>query len=142
LSRGISEIVATLMMIVIVSSIGIALFVYSTGYFSGTTSAMGEVNRLNVNTVRERFLIVDTLVRSGASTEVSAAVYNYGRTTITIEAMFLNGTRLTLSWPVEIMPGEWAWVNGSTPFPVSSGSICSVRVASSLGNVYEAMVRT
>ncbi len=139
MSRGISEIVATLLMIVVVSSISVALFTYSAGYFSGTTSAIGAVNTLNVGIVMERFVIVDTL-KSGTNT-ISVAVYNYGRTPVTIVALFLNGTNLPLSEPIEIMPGEWGWVNGTTPVIVLSGSICSVSIASSLGNVYEEMAR-
>jgi hypothetical protein len=141
MAEGISEIVATLMMLVIVSSIGIGLYVYSMGYFTTTASALGEVSRLDVNTLRERFAVVDVIVRrSGGGTEVSAAVYNYGKTTVTLQMMFLNGTQLAVSDVESVPPGGLIWFNGSVPVTIPEGSLCYLRVVSALGNVHETVV--
>ncbi|MGQ9759986.1 MAG: hypothetical protein ACUVQ5_05405 [Candidatus Methanomethylicaceae archaeon] len=141
MSKGISEIVATLIMIVLVSGAGMALYVYSMGYFTITTSALGEANRLNVNSLRERFTIVDVLFSvGGGETEVSTAVYNYGKTSVTLRAMFINGTAVAVPEPIEVAPGDLAWFNGSLPVALSTGSLVYVRVVSGLGNFYEALV--
>ncbi|MEM4233658.1 MAG: hypothetical protein QXU75_00735 [Candidatus Methanomethylicaceae archaeon] len=141
MSRGISEIVATLMIITIVSGISLSIYVYSLGYFTGTASAFGEIVKMNTNTLRERFAVVDVIIRSSTEgTEVSAAVYNYGKTEITLRTMFLNGTELNVGGPKEILPSEVAWFNGSMSIALVNGSICSLRVVSELGNFYETTV--
>ena len=141
MAEGISEIVATLMMLVIVSGIGIGLYVYSMGYFTTTASALGEVSKMNVNTVRERFTVVDVVIRSsGEETEISAAVYNYGKTGVTLQMMFLNGTQLTVNEMEEVPPGGLIWFNGSVPVIIPDRSLCYLRVVSALGNVHETVV--
>ncbi|MGC8936740.1 MAG: hypothetical protein ACP5KV_05180 [Candidatus Methanomethylicaceae archaeon] len=141
MANGISEIVATLMMLVIVSGMGIALYVYSMGYFTTTASALGEVSRLDANSVRERFVVVDVVLRSsGGETNVSAAVYNYGKTGVTLMMMFLNGTQATISETEDVPPGGLIWFNGTVPVVIPSGSLCYLRVVSSLGNFYETVV--
>jgi len=141
LSKGISEIVATLIMIVIVSGIGMALYVYSMGYFTVTASALGEVSKVNVNSIRERFTVVDVILKQdGGGMEVSAAVYNYGKTGVTLRGMFLNGTEVAVSGPIEVQPGGLVWFNGTVPVVLPSGALCHIRVVSGLGNYYEAVV--
>ncbi|MBC7113169.1 MAG: hypothetical protein H5T34_04015 [Candidatus Methanomethyliales bacterium] len=141
MAKGISEIVATLMMLTIVSGIGIALYAYSMGYFTTTTSALSEVSRMNANTMKERFVVVDVVFRSsGGGTEVSAAVYNYGKIGVTLQMMFLNGTQLTINEVEEVPPSGLIWFNGSVPVIIPKGSLCYLRVVSALGNVYETIV--
>lgn len=141
MKKGISEIVASLMMIVIVVGVGMALYTYSMGYFSVTASALGETSKVNINSVRERFTVVDVILEAeGGETHISAAVYNYGKTSIILKALFINGTMATVSESVEIPPNDWAWFNGTVPALIPAGSLCYIRVVSEMGNFYEELV--
>ena len=136
--KGVSEIIAVILMILIVTSIGFGVFLYALGYFSNITSAYTESSRLDSNAVRENFAITDVLFTvSGGETTIRVAVYNYGTTNLRIAAVYINGTPVSgLSDPGAIPPFSWAYVTGKFP-PIGAGEPQLVRVVSRLGNYYE-----
>src|SRR5512136_2557964 len=89
LSNGVSEIVTTVMLIMIVASVGIGILLYSMGYFSGVTSSRELMYNQDINKLKEHFIISDaTLVNDST---VSVYVYNYGIIGVTINALYVDG---------------------------------------------------
>ncbi|MCS7098098.1 MAG: hypothetical protein NZ922_03855 [Candidatus Methanomethyliaceae archaeon] len=139
MARGISEIIAVLMMIVIVSSISLVIYVYSVGLFTGTTSAFREKTNINIMSLREKFIIVDVLVRViGDNSIIHAAVYNYGKTDIVLNQMFINGTKAEVE-EIKLSPNSLIWFNGTIPLKIFNSTF-NLRIVSKLGNYHEILV--
>jgi archaellum component FlaF (FlaF/FlaG flagellin family) len=139
MKKGISEIVAILVMLLIVSSIGVIIYTYATGYFSLMSSAITERSKLDINTIKEKFVVVDIIINKSNNTEICAAVYNYGKTSIILKSMFINGTK-AITNEEEILPGEFKWFNGTINMVIPSNTIINLKVVSSLGNYYETVI--
>jgi len=139
MKKGISEIVAILVMLLIVSSIGVVIYTYATGYFSLMSSAITERSKLDINTIKEKFVVVDVIINKSNNTEICAAVYNYGKTSIILKSMFINGTK-AITNEEEILPGEFKWFNGTINMVIPSNTIINLKVVSSLGNYYETVI--
>ncbi|MCQ5340460.1 MAG: hypothetical protein NO483_01920 [Candidatus Methanomethylicia archaeon] len=139
MKKGISEIVAILVMLLIVSSIGVIIYTYATGYFSLMSSAITERSKLDINTIKEKFVVVDVIINKSNNTEICAAVYNYGKTSIILKSMFINGTK-AITNEEEILPGEFKWFNGTINMVIPSNTIINLKVVSSLGNYYETII--
>ena len=137
-SKGVSEIIAVVLMILMVTTVGFSVLALGMGYFSGTASAREFANKLNIDTLREHFIIVDVnFTDSGLQTNVSVAIYNYCDLNIRMVVLYLNGTQLgALQAPSYITPGTVVIVNGTYPGSVG-GNPQLIRVVSSLGNNYE-----
>ncbi|MBC7127917.1 MAG: hypothetical protein H5T32_06890 [Candidatus Methanosuratus sp.] len=135
MSKGVSEIVATVLMILIVSTIGLGVFLYSMGYFSGITSARYEATKVEINAILENFRIVDAVFVKGATSEVSLAVYNYGNVGIDLAAIYVNGTPLQTA-VMRLEPKQTGWFNGTYIGEIGSGP-AYVRIATLKGSVYE-----
>jgi flagellin-like protein len=137
-SKGVSEIVATVLMIMIVTAIGFAIFLYGMGFFTASTSARDQATQTGIATLRERFIVVDTYFNITDDT-VSVWVYNYGETNIRISSVYLNGSMLNIdspAQPVFITPTDVTKIVCNTTL-VSAGDSQLVRIVSSLGNFYE-----
>ncbi|NHV45863.1 MAG: hypothetical protein HA493_04435 [Candidatus Verstraetearchaeota archaeon] len=139
MKKGISEIVAILVMLLIVSSIGVVIYTYATGYFSLMSSAITERSKLDINTIKEKFVVVDIIINKSNNTEICTAVYNYGKTSIILKSMFINGTK-AITNEEEILPGEFKWFNGTINMVIPSNTIINLKVVSSLGNYYETVI--
>lgn len=135
MSKGVSEIVATVLMILMVSTIGMGVFLYSMGYFSGITSARYETNRMEINAIQENFRVVDAIIKNGTSCEVRLAVYNYGNVRIDLAAMYVNGIPFTVT-ATGIEPRQTAWFNGTYAGTIAEG-LWKVRIVTQKGSVYD-----
>jgi archaellum component FlaF (FlaF/FlaG flagellin family) len=139
MKKGISEIIAILVMLLIVSSIGVIIYTYATGYFSLMSSAITERSKLDINTINEKFVVVDVIINKSNNTEICTAVYNYGKTSIILKSMFINGTK-AITNEEEIFPGEFKWFNGTINMVIPSNTTINLKVVSSLGNYYETII--
>lgn len=134
--KGVSEIVATVLMILIVTTIGFGVVSLSMNYFSGVSSARDVANKINIDAIRENFIIVNTLIDT-ASSNVSVWVYNYGETNLRMTAMYLNGTQLAnFEAPAYIVPASMGIINGTYPGAIGNAPQL-IRAVSTLGNYYE-----
>ncbi len=131
--RGVSEIVATILLVLMVVSIGMGVFLYSMGYLSLVSSARSDANSLDVAVLKEHFIIVDANV---ATTGAQIAVYNYGEANLKIVGLYINGTLHSPPSGITILPGKCQFVN-ATYGTLNANSMCTIRVVSSLGNYYE-----
>lgn len=131
--KGISELIATVVMIGLMALVGTAALLYSMNYFSGVTSAREGAENIELSSMKEDFVIVDAISKGG---QASVAVYNFGEAEIFIVGMYVNGISYNLTTPpVEIRAGETAWVNASGA--TDTANLALIRVVSSTGNFYE-----
>lgn len=138
MAKGVSEIVATVLMIALVTAIGFSLLFYSMGYFSSISSAEGIATSRNMNTIQERFIISDAIINATAPTnKVNVTVYDYGNTNVNIVAIYINGAPCSVT-ATQVHPGNPPVpVIGNTAAPLTIGNTVLLRVVSSLGNYYE-----
>jgi flagellin-like protein len=134
--KGVSEIVATVLMIMIVTLIGFTVLLYGMGYFSGTTSARNLQTQTTIDSLEERFIIVDANFINSSQT-LSVTVYNYGQVDIKIGSIYLNGTQLSGVLTTPIYPNQNAQINGSYTNGTFVPGIYQIEVVSTLGNYYE-----
>jgi archaellum component FlaF (FlaF/FlaG flagellin family) len=131
--RGVSEIVSQILMILLVMSIGTVILTYSMGYFSGLSGASDLMTKMNSDTLKERFIIVN--VNASGANDVWVSVYNYGQQNVTIDGMYVLGESVNIA-RTTIMPGEFETIYGDYP-GVFTGVPFAIRVVSTLGNYYE-----
>lgn len=134
---GVSELMATVIMVGLVAIVGTATLLYSMNYFSGVTSATEEYGVLELTALKEDFIIVDAVSGGGVA---NVSVYNFGSSEIEIVGMYVNGYDYAISGaPVEIRVGETVLVNASGT--VETANLALIRVVSSSGNYYENVFR-
>ena len=92
--RGVSEIIATIILIMIVSIAGTLLFAYSSNYIQNLNDQYQENNELTIGTAQERFTI-STVWWSGADDFLNITVYNYGQNDIQITDVYIDGVQVS-----------------------------------------------
>jgi hypothetical protein len=124
-NRGVTEIIASLIILLIVSIAGVALYSYSMSAFSSSSSSFQQQIEQREEQARERFQI--TAVWWNTVNQLNLTVLNYGKTDLAIDAVYINRT------PASISSGR-----GAT---VGTGELVSVKLASSVliqdGQTYE-----
>ncbi len=136
MSKGVSEIVATVLMILLVSTIGIGVFLYSMGYFSGITAARYEDTRAEISAIQENFRIVDAIISNETgSCDARFAVYNYGGVRVDLASMYINGRQFTVQ-KTSVEPYQTVWFNGTYSGTVP-GDLFRVRIVSMKGTAYD-----
>jgi len=92
--RGVSEIIATIILIMIVSIAGTFLFAYSSNYIQDLNDQHQENNELTIGNAQERFT-VSTFWWSGADDFLNITVYNYGQNDIQITDVYIDGVQVS-----------------------------------------------
>jgi len=88
--RAVSEIVASLIIVLIVSVAGVALYSYSLGAFSSSSSSFQLQTNQREERARERFSII--AVWWDTVDQLNLTVLNYGKIELAIDAVYINGT--------------------------------------------------
>ena len=124
-NRGISEIIASLLLLLIVSVAGAALYSFSLSAFSSSSSTFQQQTIQREEQARERFQI--TAVWWNTVNQLNLTILNYGKIDIAVDAVYINGT------PASISSGRGAIVG--------TGELFSVKLAFSVliqdGQTYE-----
>lgn len=139
MSKGVSEIVTTILLIAIVAAVGTGVLLFSMGYFSTATSARQQILNQDIATLQEHFLIADAMLTNQSS--VNASVYNYGDISVTIAGFYVDGSPFTIkNGPtIAIPPHQSGWVNSTAIFNSTKLNVAfSIKIVSSLGNSYQA----
>ena len=132
--RGVSEIIASVILILIVSSAGIVAYSYSTGAFSSSTSFFQLDTNLKEQQAQERFAII--AVWSNLSCQLNLTVFNYGQTDLTIDTIYVNWTAVTAysaGRRTTIGKGMLIGVNFTSPISIQSGSTYQIIAVSTRG---------
>jgi hypothetical protein len=133
--QGVSEIIASVVLILIVSSAGIVAYSYSIGAFSTSTSFFQSDTNLKEQQARERLAII--AVWSKSPNQLNLTVLNYGQIDLTIDAVYVNSTSVTnysAGRRTTIGKGALISVNFTSPITIQSGSTYNIIVVSTRGS--------
>ncbi len=92
--RGVSEVIASLIMILIVSIVGTALYSYSMDTFSSSWSSFLLQTNKKEEQARERFSIIAVWWDEG--NQLNLTILNYGKIELVIDAVYIDGTAVTI----------------------------------------------
>lgn len=124
--RGVSEVVASLMTILIVSIAGTALYSYSMNTLGSSWSSFLLKTKSREERAQERLSI--TAVWWDTSNQLNLTILNYGKIELAIDAVYIDGTNVT-----NFISGQGETVN--------TGGIISVKFNSPItiqdGQTYE-----
>ena len=91
--RGVSEVIASLILILIVSVAGVLLYSYSLSALGSSSSYFQLETSKEEEKVRERFQI--TAVWWDISNQLNLTIFNHGKIEIAIDAFYINGTQVS-----------------------------------------------
>ena len=133
--QGVSEIVASLILILIVSTAGVVAYSYSLGAFSSSNSLLQLQTNQKEEQARERFSI--TAVWWNTTNQLNLTVLNYGKIDLTIDAVYINGTLASnyLSGKgVKTATWNLIQIKLISPMPIQNGQTYEIIAASTRGS--------
>lgn len=133
--RGVSEIISTIIIIMIVSIAGTYLFAYSANYIQNQNSQYLRENELDIGQAQERFT-VSSVWWSGTGNFLNITVYNYGQNDIQISDIYVDGARVSsyaYGQNTLILTEELLQIGFTSPVAVIDGSEYKITLVSSRG---------
>jgi archaellum component FlaF (FlaF/FlaG flagellin family) len=94
-TRGVSEVVASLIIMLVVSIAGTIIYSFSIEAFNSSSSAFLLQTKDREEQARERFSIV--AVWWDNNSQLNLTVLNYGKTELTIDAVYIEGKKATIN---------------------------------------------
>lgn len=142
--RGVSEIIASLMLILIVGILGTVLYSYTLSTTLSKYNAIQDETRRHTEIVQEHFRIL-TAWWSGSGNEITLTVLNYGELDAKIVDIYVDGERSTFftdTGDVEILTSTWKRVTFESPNPISSDTAYEIILVSERGVSYVYIYKT
>ncbi|MCJ7759754.1 hypothetical protein MUP59_01235 [Candidatus Bathyarchaeota archaeon] len=133
--RGVSEVIASLILILIVSVAGVLLYSYSLSALGSSSSYFQLETSKEEEKVRERFQI--TSVWWDISNQLNLTIFNHGKIEIAIDAFYINGTQVLAFLSgrgVAIGPREMVSVKFNSPVLVQGGQKYEVLAVTERGS--------
>jgi len=134
-SRAVSEVVASIILLLIVSVLGTFLYSYTLNATRFQQDILqGEV-RMEAERAQERFKVI-AVWWSGGGGILNLTVLNYGRLDIKIVDIYVNGERVTdyhSSHGEVIYTSSWRRISFTSPVPISAGVLYEIVVVSNRG---------
>ena len=133
--RGISEIISTIIIILIVSIAGTYLFAYSTTFIQTENDQYLSNNKLELGQTQERFT-VSSVWWSGVDDFLNITVYNFGQNDIEVSDVYVNGIRVSsysYGRDTLILTEELLQVGFTSPVAVIGGLEYKITLVSSRG---------
>lgn len=133
--RGVSEIVAGMILLMIVSILGILLYNIMVNTTSFQTNELRDRYQEESERVREKFTV---LYAWKESNNVILKVLNYGELDVNITDCYFNGTRETGASGLnqKISTNEKIEISFDPDINPTTGNIYKIKVASNKGNTY------
>ena len=133
-TRGVSEVVASLMIILAFSIAGAALYSYSTDVFSSSWSSfLLETNRRGER-AQERLSVIAIWWDNGD--QFNLTILNYGKIELSIDAVYIDGNWAPVSegrGTVVVRRGK-IQVKFTSPVPIQDGQIYEINAVSARGS--------
>jgi FlaG/FlaF family flagellin (archaellin) len=132
--KGVSEVIASLILMLIVSVAGVIVYSYSLGTFNSSSSFLQSQTSNEEERTQERFSII--AVWWSTSNQLNLTVLNYGRIEVAIDAVYVNGTAVSafLSGKgITVGAGQLVWVKFTSPFSILSGNVHEILAVSERG---------
>ena len=133
--RGVSEIVASLIIVLIVTVAGAGLYAYSLNAFSSSGSSFLLQTSGREERARERLLIT-TVWWNVTNDYMNVTVLNYGKIEFAIDAVYIDGTQVSISSGrgIIIGTGERISIKFTSPMPIDEGDTCEIITVSERGS--------
>ena len=132
--RGVSEIIASLILILIVTSAGVVAYSYSIGAFSSSTSIFQLDTNQKEKQAQERFAVVAVW---NSSNQLNLTVLNYGQIDLTLDTVYVNWTSVASYLDgrnTTIGKGALSQISFTSPVAIQSGSTYEIIVVSTRGS--------
>jgi len=144
-SLGVSEVVVSILMLVITIVASLIIYLWYMGYLSTVESSVNKFLFEEELSLREKFEIIHVSVTkdsSSSSLNITVYVFNYGDIIVTIDDIaYVNGNMVTLSQEYTVLPGQSARIEfPSLPYD-SLPSLVKVKIVSKRGNYAEYCVK-
>jgi len=133
--RGVSEVIASLMMILIVSVVGTALYSYSLDTFSSSWSSFLLWTNRREEEARERFSVIAVWWDNG--NELNLTILNYGKIELAIDAVYVDGTAVTAfvsGWGDTVTTGDIISVKFDSPVAILDRQTYEIATVSERGS--------
>lgn len=133
--RGVSELIASLTMLLIVSVAGTLLYSYSVSVLSSSWSSFYLLTHHRIERAQERFSIIAIWWNTGS--QLNLTILNYGKIELTIDAVYMNGKAVTsfISGKGAMATrGNIVFVRFDSPIVITEGQTFEVSVVSERGS--------
>jgi flagellin-like protein len=133
--RGVSEIISTIIIILIVSVAGSLLFTYSSVLFQRQQDTAIRENKLSTVQAQELFRFT-AVWWNGNDDLLNVTVYNYGKLDIDISDIYIDGVRVEVYFFGRgelILTEKYLRVAFTSPVTIVAGETYSINVVSSNG---------
>lgn len=139
--KAVSEIIASLMLLFIVSALGTVLYSYTLTITQGQHDELTSEMSRAAERAQERVRVI-AVWWSGTGGLLNVTVLNYGRSEVEVADVYVDGERVSVysfGKNEVIHTQEWGRVAFTSPRPITSGSIYEIRVVSENGvpSVYQ-----
>ena len=137
MDRGVSEVVASLILLLIVTTLGTFLYSYTLTTTGLQQRYLESQTRLETERAEERFRVVSVTWMGGSKLNVT--ILNYGLIDIAIVDVYVNGVRVSTYYGgrgEEIYTSELGWVCFESPISIEEGSTYEITIVSERGVTY------
>jgi len=131
--RGVSEIIGSLIIILIVTIAGVAVYAYSLNAISVSSSELNQQTQVYSELAQERFEVIRVW---NNDLHFNVTVLNFGKTDLTIDAVYVNGAAVNdflRGKGQTIGSGELVTVEFNSQITFSSGDVLRILVVSERG---------
>jgi len=133
--RGVSEVIASLILLLIISVLGTFLYSYTLTVTGLQQSALqGEV-QMEIERAQERFRVI-AVGWSGSGDLLNLTILNYGKLDIKIVDIYINGERVTsyhAGRRETIYTSRWGKISLTSPVPISPDTLYEIVMVSERG---------
>ena len=133
--RGVSEVVASLIMILIVSIVGAAIYSNSVNMLGSSSSSFLVQMKRREESARERFSII--AVWWNNDKQLNLTILNYGKIDLAIDAVYIDGTAVTTfvsGRGMAVMRKDIVSVRFNPPFTIQDGQTYELVAVSERGS--------
>ena len=137
MDRGVSEVVASLILLLIVTTLGTFLYSYTLTTTGLQQRYLESQTRLETERAEERFRVVSVTWMGGSKLNVT--ILNYGLIDIAIVDVYVNGVRVSTYYGgrgEEIYTSELGWICFESPISIEEGSTYEITIVSERGVTY------
>ena len=137
MDRGVSEVVASLILLLIVTTLGTFLYSYTLTTTGLQQRYLESQTRLETERAEERFRVVSVTWMGGSKLNVT--ILNYGLIDIAIVDVYVNGVRVSTYYGgrgEEIYTSELGWICFESPISIEEGSSYEITIVSERGVTY------
>jgi flagellin-like protein len=130
--RGVSEIIGSLIIILIVTIAGVAVYAYSLNAISVSSSELNQQTQVYSELAQERFEVIKVW---NNSSQFRLTVLNFGKIDFAVDAVYINGVavEVTSGGGETVGVGELVTVEFNSPITFSSGDVLRILVVSERG---------